>query len=116
MRARRCRLVRLLAKLAFAQIVVLPAQAKVDDRAGGVWLGCGGQAGTEHRAVGCLVADRAEGEPEGVLNQAGKRWFDELGDLRYLGQGHGGEAVLVEQALEQPHGLLADRSRGDEQD
>ena len=95
---------------------MLPAEAEIDDRAGRMGPCRFGQAGAENCAVAGLVADCAQGEPEGMLDQAGERGLDELGDLSYLGDGDGGEAVLVEDALEQSHGLLADRSGGDEQD
>ncbi len=106
---------RLLAELSLAKVVLLPAEAEVDDRPGRMRPGCFAQAGLEYRPLGGLVADIAEREAEGVLDEAGKRGLAQFGDLADEGDGDRRKPVLVEDPLEQSHGLLADRSGGDEQ-
>ncbi len=74
------------------------------------------EAALDDAALRRLVADRAERQPERVADEAGQRRLHERGDLPDLGDRDGGETVVVEDALEQPDRLLADRSGRDEQD
>ncbi len=114
-RPRRDGSVRLLAQLAFAQVVG-PAKSHVDDRSVRmVALGLA-YAASDDAALRRLVVHRAERQPERVGDEAGQRRLHERGDLPHLGDRDGGETVVVEDALEQPDRLLADRSGRDEQD
>ena len=89
------------AELAFAEVVVRPVVAEVDDRAGRVWSGRFGEGGSDDGGVGLVVADGSEGEAERVLDEAGERRPDDVGDLADLGDRDRWQAVVVEQSLEQ---------------
>lgn len=64
--------------------------------------------------VRCIVADRAEGQPEGVGHKAGKRRLAQTGNRRSLGDGDCGDTRFIQTPLEQSDRLLADRSGGDQ--
>ena len=86
-------------ELPLAQIVPLPAEAKIDDRACRVALSGFGQAGADYRAVGGVISDVSERQPKGMLDEACERGPNEVGDLAHLGQRDGTQAALVEDAL-----------------
>lgn len=56
----------------------------------------------------------AQGQPEGVRDEARERWFRETSDLRNLRDGYGWDTGFVDTSLEQPDRLLTYGSGGDE--
>ena len=98
----------------FAQVVG-PLKAEVDDRAGRVRAGGLSHAALDHLPLASFVADGAEREPERMGDEAGQRRLDQARDVRRLGDRNRRQSLLVEDSLEQPDRLLADRSRGDEE-
>lgn len=101
---------RLFAPLSLAQIILLPAIGEVDDRAGHLLLLRMHQAVAQDVAVGRRIAHIAEGQPKGVLDIKGSGRFDEPSHLLDQRQRNRGDTVLVENSLDQSHGLAAHRS------
>jgi hypothetical protein len=107
--------VALLAKLLGPQIVTSPADARVA-HAGSIHRRSRRQEGVENRTLGARVANRTERQAERVGDEDRPRRFDDRRDLDDLRDRDGAQPGFVEHALDQSHGLLADRSCGSKQD
>jgi len=73
------------------------------------------KASTTARCV-AVAPTGPERQTERVGHKNRARWFNNRGDLDHLGDRDGAQPGFVQYTLNQPHGLLADRSSGGEQD
>jgi hypothetical protein len=96
------------------QIVTSPADARVANARSIHRLGRG-QEGIENRTLGARVSNRTERQAERVGHEDRPRRLDDRRDLDDLRDRDGAQPGFVEHALDQSHGLLADRSSGSEQ-
>jgi hypothetical protein len=106
--------VALLAQLSGPQIVTSPADARVTD-ARSIHRRGRRQEGIEDRTLGARVSNRTERQAERVGHEDRPRRLDDRRDLDDLRDRDGAQPGFVEHALDQSHGLLADRSSGSEQ-
>jgi len=107
--------VALLAKLEGSQIITSPTDARVAD-AGSIHRGGRGQERVEDRTLGACVANRTERQPERVRHEDRPRRLHNCRNFDHLRDRNRAEPEVVENTLDQSHGLLADRSSGSEQD
>jgi len=105
---------RLLAELLGAQVVV-PPERRRDDGARRMVLFRLREHCAQHQFVGGGIAGGAEGQAEGVRDEAGEGWACEFGDRWDLRDGDRGDARVVKTALEQSDRLLAHWSSRDEE-
>jgi hypothetical protein len=104
-----------LAKLAIAEIVLRPCESSIADAP--LTHRCRGiEQGIDHPVLGGRIADIAKREPKRMGDEQRARRFNDGGNLHHLGEGDRAKSLIVEDALKQSNGLLADRSRGDQQD
>lgn len=96
--------------MTLAQVVKLPGESEIDDRACLSVRVCGLQDGEQHSALRVLIVDVPEGQSERMCHEARQRRLCQLGDLGDLRDRHRRHAVVVEHSLQQSDRLLADRS------
>ena len=106
--------VALLAELPGTQIILGPGEAGVAD-ARGIHVCRGEKQGVQYSTLCRCRSDRTERQTERVGHKNRARWFNNRGDLDHLGERDCAQPGFVKYPLDQPHGLLADRSSGGEQ-
>ena len=103
-------------QLPFPQIVFRPAEGKRTDAPWLRDLDGGHEAIQEDAPLQGRLAEIPQRVTERVLHEQRPRGLDLLADLLDQGDRDGRETGVIQHALNQSHGLLADRSRRDEDD
>ena len=107
---------RLLQKLLLSQVIFRPGIRELEYCAGhGDLFGCS-QAIKENVPLQIEIIEIAKGVAERMLDIQSSGRLHHLGDLPDERERYGCQSGLIEHALDQSHGLIADRSGGRQED